>query len=59
MQSRNVLGAHEAELNSAVMGTQVGVTIRRSVAELLDVSPNEVTLKLGQDSQGTMCSIFA
>ena len=56
-QTGSALNAHTAELNNAVLGTKVGVSLRTIVADMLDVSTQEVILKLGQDNHGTIRSM--
>ena len=54
-QSGSVFSVHEAELNGAVTGTKVGVSIREIVQEL---EQEEVKIKLDQDNQGAISSIL-
>ena len=54
-QSGAVFSAHEAELNGAITGTKVGVSIREMVQELEE---KEAKLKLDPDNMGTIASIL-
>ena len=49
------MAAHEAELNGAVTGVKLGISLRNIVQELLE---HPVTMKLDQDNQGTIRSII-
>ena len=54
-QSGSVLSAHEAELNGAITGTNVGIAIREIVQDMVGTS---VTLKLDQDIQATIATLM-
>ncbi len=54
-QSLSATAAHEAELNGAVTGVKLGISLRNIVRELLE---HPVTMKLDQDNQGTVRTII-
>ena len=54
-QSLSSTAAHEAELNGAVTGVKLGISLRNIVQELLECP---VTMKLHQGNQGTVRSII-
>ena len=54
-QSLSSTATHEAELNGAVTGVKLGISLRNIVQELLE---HPVTMKLDQDNQGTIRSII-
>ena len=54
-QTGTALGVHEAELNSAVTGVKVGISIRNLAEELREDSAN---LKLDQDNMATLTTIL-
>ena len=54
-QYGSVLSAHEAELNGANTGTQIGIAIRDIVRELTE---EPATLKLDQDKQASISTLM-
>jgi hypothetical protein len=54
-QSGAVMSAHEAELNAAVSGTKVGISIRNIVKEMTE---EDAPMKLDQDNKATIRSIL-
>ena len=54
-QSGAVMSAHEAELNAAVSGTKVGISIRNIVKEMTE---EDAPMKLDQDNKATIRSML-